>query len=301
MKSTLVLPFGLVCLAAGVVLGLSIVRRDSPPAPQRRSAAELPGSMPAAPVSAGPSVELDRLRERVRELEARPLSPPLDPEAGNRSAAELYDGLTNRKMQEEPAAWLRMLGRLGEMDRSMTTWCVKKYRESKPKVDAVALELAVRAGGPEAVALLKEILGSSHALPGDWATVGIVLSGQGMISRVGGGLQVDEELARLGERALARSDPWERMAGIGLLGCQDTDGSRAMLQSLVSQELNGPAKQAAIRALGRVGNRASLDFLGGYAVATFPPPKSAEDDEELTPLEATLRDAIGALRRRFPD
>jgi len=299
MKPGLALPFGLVCLAAGILVGLFMGRREPAPVVRERVAPTISVSS-SSPTPAVPD-ELARLRERVRELEARPTRPALDPEAGNRAAAELYAGLTDPTIHEDQAAWLRMLGRLGEIDSSMTAWCVKKYRDSKPKVDSVALELALGSGGPEAVALLKEILGSSPSLPEERVKLGIVLNGQSMISRIGRGLPVDDELARLGERALAQTDPWERMAGIGLLGLQDTEGSRAQLQSLVSQEPNEHAKEAAIRALGKVGNRASLEFLGGYALATIPPPKSPEDDAERTPLDQALRDAIRDLRKRFPD
>jgi hypothetical protein len=240
-----------------------------------------------------------RLRQRIRTLEAATKSPP-SPEEDARKAEEVYKGMIDQKAAEDPKAFMKLTGQLADLRPSMAAVFARKYREARPRIDSVALELTLASGGPVAGDLLKEIFGSPSTQVGERIVAGISLSGEGALMKMANGIPPDPTLAILAATTLGLTDPHERMAGVGLMGLQTTDQSRATLQSLVSQDKDEQVRMAALRVLGRNGDRSTLDYLLSYAAASFPELSlDTTDEDKLPPLAATLLRTISSLDRRF--
>lgn len=240
-----------------------------------------------------------RLRQRIRALEAQAKSPP-SPEEDSRQAEEIYKRLSNQKVEEDPKGWMKLTGQLADLRPSMTSVFAKKYRDARPRIDSVALELALASGGPEATALLKEIFGSPSTPKMERIVAGISLSDEGTLMRMANDIPVDAALASLATTTLGLTDPHERMAGVGLLGLQATVQSRSALQVLVAQDKDEQVRMAALSVLGRNGDRSTLDYLLSYAAANFPELSlDSTDEDKLPPLAATLLRTISSLDRRF--
>jgi len=236
-------------------------------------------------------------------LEARLSTvPPTEEEA--RKAEEVYKQLSHPTINEDPKAFMRATGWLADLRPTMTPIFVKKYREAKPKHDSIALELALGSGGPEAAALLKEILGSPSTSMAERIQVGISLSGEGLLTTImATSVPVDPELANLGMSSLALTNPLERLAGVGILGLQSSDQSRSALQSLVVQDKDEQVRIAALHALGRVGDRSTLEYLYSYATSSFPNLSLDQegDVEKLHSVDSALLQTLHKLAQRFPE
>lgn len=217
-----------------------------------------------------------------------------------RKAEEIYRGMSDPKGQEDPKEFLKLTGMLAELRPSMTATFARIYREAKPRHDAIALELALASGGAEAAALLKEIFGSPLTQKAERVLVGISLSGEGTLIKMANGIPADPAFAVLAATTLGLTDPRERIAGVGLLGLQSIDQSRSTLLSLVAQDTDENVRMAALRVLGRNGDRSTLDFLMSYAASSFPELSlDTTDEDKLPPLAATLLRTISSLDRRF--
>ncbi len=242
-----------------------------------------------------------RLRKRIRALEEQSKVPP-SAEEDFRKAEEIYKGMTNQKVEEDPKEFLRVSGQLADLRPSMTAVFARKYRDAKPRMDSIALELALASGGPEAAALLKEIFGSPSTSKTERIVAGISLSGEGSLMKMANAIPLDPVLASLATTTLGLTDPYERMAGVGLLSLQATDQSRSALQSLVAQDKDEQVRMAALRVLGRNGDRSTLDYLLSYAASSFPELSlESTDEDKLPPLAATLFRTITSLSRRFAE
>lgn len=302
MTRNAALGIALVALLCGLLIGVLAGRRPGSEKPAPR----FPVRKPAAASDPGPGVrqeleETARLRERIHELERR-LSVVSPTEGEARKAEELHKHLSNPKLQEDLRGWMKAVGGLADLNPTMTPIFAKKYRESRPKVDGLALELALGSGGPEAAALLKEIFGNPSTPKAERVVAGICLSGDGLITRMMATVPVDPELAGLGMNALAMGDPLERQAGVGILGLQATDSARSSLQSLAVQDRDEQVRVAALRALGRVGDPSTFEYLRSYAASTYP--RLFEEDEDLEKLPAVpraLARTLSRLAERFPE
>jgi hypothetical protein len=304
---------GIVAFISGLILGVVVGRRSaersevSQPTPQG-SVRPGPGKAITGMSSSGKSgtketqEEMSRLRQRVSDLEARLSTvPPSEDEA--RKADEIYKHLRNPKIEEDPKGFMRATGLLADLKPTMTPIFAKKFRAAKPQFDGIALELALASGGPEAAALLKEILGSPSTQKGERVGVGISLTGEGYLLKLGTWIPVDPELANLGLSSLALTDPYERLAGVGVLGLQGTDQSRSALQGLAVQDKDEPVRIAALNALGRIGDRSTLEYLRSYTGSAFPDLSEESDlgDQPTPSAKRALLQALRQLSQRFPD
>jgi len=246
--------------------------------------------------------EILRLRQRVTDLEARlGRVPPSEDEV--KKADEIYKHLKNPKIDEDSKGFMKAMGLLADLRPTMTPIFAGKFRTAKPQYDSIALELALASGGPEATVLLKEILGSPTIQKGERVGVGISLTGDSYLRRLGTSIPVDPELASLGESCLALTNPYERLAGVGVLELQRTDQSRSALQGLAVQDKDEPIRVAALNALGRIGDRSTLEYLRSYAVSSFPDLFEESELGEGKPPSAkgALLQALRQLSQRFPE
>ena len=240
------------------------------------------------------------LRRRLRES-TQDGGVPAAPDRRALLAEEIYRDLADPRSHEDVKRWLRTTGRLADLDPSMAPFFIAKYREKRPHGDATALELAIGCGGPEVVALLKEIFGSPTTLPVQRHLAGVAMSGMGLVAQMWPAYGPDPALAELAGRYVGSSDPADRRAAIGLLRLQPGDASRAQLQFFVTNDPDERIRLAAVVALGSAGDRSTLAFLRQVAQRTAP--KLLEDDDESasTPFELTLQQVLDTLGRKFPE
>lgn len=293
-------------LLFGALGGYALGRRSSEPQPPARPAIRklkkpAPENAIQSTSAIHPAEETERLRQHIYELERR-LSRVAPTEDETRKADEIHKQIANPKAHEDLKGWLRSIGQMADLQPTMTPLFARKYRDARPRIDGAALELALAAGGPEAAALLKEIFGNPSTPKAERIAAGISLSGDGLLTRMTTNIPVDPELTQLAMSALALPDPFERQAGAGLLGLQATAQARQTLQSIAQQDRDEQIRIAAFRALARVGDRSSLDYLQTYASGAFPSLLREDTQEEnLTPLERTLLQTLSRLSERFPD
>ena len=313
MNRTALFAVGIAALLSGLILGVlvgrqSVDRSGSFPPTTQGSTRPSPGSAipgTSSAVNSGtrePQEEISRLRQRVSDLEARLSTvPPSEDEA--RKADEIYKNLRNPRIEEDPKGFMRATGLMADLKPTMTPLFVKKFRAAKPQYDGIALELALACGGPEAAALLKEILGNPSLPKGERVAVGISLTGEGLLLKLGAWIPVDPELANLGLSSLALTDPYERLAGVGVLGLQGTDPSRSALQGLAVQDKDESIRIAALNALGRMGDRSTLEYLRSYTGSAFPELSEEGDPGDGSPPSAkrALLQALRQLSQKFPE
>jgi hypothetical protein len=280
---------------AGLLAGLAFGRRSKElPTAQHR-----PGPREDAAGVREMREEVLGLRRKIRDLETeKPV--PGAPDRRARTAEELYRDLTDPRLHEDAKRWLRATGRLAELEPSMAPFFIAKYKEKRPHGDPLALELAVGCGGPEVVALLKEIFGDAATPPPQRQLAGISLSGTGLVAQMWPAYAPDPVLSELAGRYAGSPDPADRRGAIGLLRLQPGDASRARLQFIVSNDPDALIRMAAVVALGSAGDRSTAAFLHDYAL-TAAPKVFDEEDGDLTPLELALRQTLETLGRKFPE
>src|SRR5688572_6991142 len=115
----------------GLLLGIGIGRRGAERNPEPDKRMRQPFS--AQRVPEGPTVahemqeEILSLRRRLRELE-RQDGAAANPDRARQHVDALYRDLMDARLHEDPKRWLRMLGRLAELDPSMAPHFIAKYR-----------------------------------------------------------------------------------------------------------------------------------------------------------------------------
>lgn len=244
--------------------------------------------------------EILGLRRRLRELERQGPSPaPSDRRSQN--AEELYRDLTDPRSPEDVKRWLRTTGRLADLDPSMAPHFIAKYREKRPHGDPLALELAIGCGGPEVIALLKEIFGNPATPALARHVAGVGMTGQGLVAQMWPEYAPDPALTELAGRYVGSTDPADRRAAIGLRRLQPGDSSRAQLQFIVSNDQDGTIRMAAAAALASAGDRSTMTFLHQYAAREAPRLFESDGEKDYTPLEYTLQHTLETLRRKFPE
>ncbi len=244
--------------------------------------------------------EILGLRRRLRELE-RQGGVPAAPDRRAQVAEEIYRDLADPRSHEDVKRWLRNTGRLADLNPSMAPFFIAKYREKQPNGDAMALELAIGCGGPEVVALLKEIFGNPGTPALARHVAGVSMTGMGLISQMWPDYSPDPALTELAARYVGSSDPADRRGAIGLLRLQPGDSSRAQLQFIVSNDPDDMIRVAAAAALASVGDRSTLAFLHQLAAREAPRLFESDDGKDSTPLEHTLQHTLETLRRKFPE
>lgn len=289
-------------LLLGAVIGRRGQERSIEPGNTRTQQAP-----PTAPgIAVGPAVvremqeEILGLRRRLRDLE-RQGAVPAAPDRRAQVAEEIYRDLTDPRSHEDVKRWLRSTGRLADLDPSMATFFIAKYREKQPSGDAMALELAIGCGGPEVVALLKEIFGNPGTPALARHLAGASLTGMGLASQMWPEYSPDPALTELAGRYVGSFDPADRLGAVGLLRLQPGDSSRAQLQFIVSNDQDDMIRRAAVVALASVGDRSTMTFLHQYAASAAPKLFEADGDKNFTPLEYTLQHTLETLRRKFPE
>lgn len=289
-------------LLLGVVIGRRGQERNTEPESTRTQQPH-----PAAPrIPEGPAVlremqeEILGLRRRLRDLE-RQGGVPATPDRRAQVAEEIYRDLADPRSHEDVKRWLRNSGRLADLDPSMAPYFIAKYREKQPNGDAMALELAIGCGGPEVVALLKEIFGNPGTPALARHLAGVSMTGMGLVSQMWPDYSPDPALTELAGRYVGSSDPADRRGAIGLLRLQPGDSSRAQLQFIVSNDQDGMIRMAAVTALASVGDQSTMTFLHQYATRAAPKLFESDSDKDYTPLEYTLQHTLETLRRKFPE
>jgi len=254
----------------------------------------------------GPTVAQDMqeeilsLRRRLRELE-RPERAGANADQARQHADAVYRDLTDPRSHEDPKRWLRMLGRLAELDPSMAPHFVAKYREKQPSGDPTALELAICCGGPEVLTLLKEIFGDPKTPAPQRHLAGVAMTGMGLVTQMWPEYSPDPALSELAGRYVGSADPADRRGAIGLLRLQPGDASRAQLQFIVSNDQDEMIRISAVLALGAAGDSSTMSFLRQYATQAAPRLFESDDDREFTPLEYALQHAMDTLKKRYPE
>lgn len=291
---------------SGLLLGALVGRRGQEQNTQPGKPRTQPTHPTAPRIPEGPTVvremqeEILTLRRRLRELE-RQGGVPAAPDRRAQIAEEIYRDLADPRSHEDVKRWLRNTGRLADLDPSMAPFFIAKYREKPPNGDAMALELAITCGGPEVVALLKEIFGNPATPSLARHVAGVAMTGQSLLSQMWPEYSPDPALTELAGRYFGSSEPADRRGAIGLLRLQPGDSSRSQLQFIVSNDQDDMIRMAAVAALASVGDRSTMTFLQQYAASATPSLFESGSDQDYTPLEFTLQHTLETLRRKFPE
>ena len=88
----------------------------------------------------------------------------------------------------------------------------------------------------------------------------------------------------------------DRVGGAGLLGLSDSHRSRETLYELLENGENSSIRDAALRSLGRVGNRDTLEYLK----RTLEDFTSTGNPIDHYRIKLDITSAIGKLSKRFP-
>ena len=196
-------------------------------------------------------------------------------------ARQLVGSLARAAADEnDPEDTLQAMARLAKLDASMTAEFVERWRvEQDPRLREAAMTLVLVCGGPDAIAFVRERLAGARD---ERASMLVALAGgsQGVpISPRR--LPVDDALAATAASMAESRDLTERLAAATLLASNDSDRSRDVLRRLAEADAETDVRAAAVRALGHVGDRATLAWL------------------ETRPADAAVRVATAALRRRL--
>ena len=291
-------------LAFGLIIGAlsfrePFPRRDAGDKPEFHS----PSESDAIPLSAGientdnHQDKIAELRARVRELEAR-LVPEDGVEQKLLMAREIWEATINERSLsgKDTKKFLKAIGNMAKLDPDMTVFFVQKFHELEGKRERTdALRLAITCGGRDAAELIKKILNDPMSTQGYRFFIGIQLTGEGMDSGLNP-IPVDQDMVRLAGQYQASASAWERRITVGIFGNWDSNESRAALENLAANDPDIGVRAAAIRALGQVGNRSTINFLYGYMDRTaYPLDPDKGPDEFSRAFEQTL----GTLGKKY--
>lgn len=280
-------------LVAGVLLWMFASRGPVNPGTKE----EGPPARKAPSPSGGP---------RIRGAGGEPL--PLGPGAGVReaprpSASAAPDGREGareralkildarlamhdpRRMMESSRADMEALRAIGP---DLARFFIEEFRAAEGERRRTALFLAIEAGGPDAASFLKEILNDGIVPPEERLLV--LRSLPGLPSA--GGLPADDETVSAAFRMAGSAEADERKGAAGILAWQDTAQARVTLMELSVKDADSWVRAAAIRALGRNGDRTTLAHLAAY-------PREGLDVEywvagALEDAERQIRERLGA-------
>ncbi len=179
---------------------------------------------------------------------------------------------------------------LGPPGPELAASFVEEFRASEGERRLAALFLAIEAGGSDAAAFMGKIVnGEAEGLSAEERLL-VLRSLPGIPSA--GGLPVDSATVDAAYRLSASSEPDERKGAAGILATQDDAQARVVLMNLADRDADSWVRAAAIRALGRAGDRSTLTYLEAYP---------REDFAQEYWVQGALEDAIAQLARRLGD
>jgi hypothetical protein len=293
-------------LLLGVLLGIALARRGSDPAGRPDGSRDNP-ARPFKKLSADPSAvsglqdEVLTLRRRIRDLERKTAAPSPVPSDRPALANDLYREMSDPHLFEDVKRWTRATGLMADLDPSMASVFIERYRAKQPHGDPMALELALGCGGPEVMALLKEIFGNPGTPKTQRQLAGVCMTGESLLSLMRPEYPPEPALVDLASRYIGSAEPADRRCAIGLLRLQPGDNSRAQLTHVLSYDQDESIRMAAIVSLGTVGDRSTLTLLRDYAARSLPKVLEADHETELKPIEYTLQYSLELLKKKFPD
>ena len=187
---------------------------------------------------------------------------------------------------------LDVFKKLRDVTEDMASYFINEYGKiekspEKAKERSAALMLALMSGGEDSAEFLRSFLTDPTAPQADRNYALALLHLDEGLVRVGR-IPVDAELFRIAMTLTQSQKSPERAAGAGLLGRRESTESRLTLQGIASNDSSSSVRAAAISALGKVGDRATLDYL--KAILT-----GSEDGN----LNRSVRNAITALEAKL--
>lgn len=188
-----------------------------------------------------------------------------------------------RRMMERGAGDMEAMRSMGP---DLAAFFISEFRASEGERRQTALFLAIESGGADAAAFLKEIMNEGIVPPEERLLV--LRSLPGIPSA--GGLPADEETVNAAFRMTGSAEADERKGAAGILAWQDTAQARVALMELSAKDTDSWVRAAAIRALGRNGDRSTLAHLAAY-------PREGLDVEYW--VGGALEDAERQIRERL--
>lgn len=172
--------------------------------------------------------------------------------ARNRSGGILADGEDRMT---------RFAHRVAELAPAQARACIDRfYAAEEPGSRSAALLMALRAGGAEAGRFVGELLEEGPIQEAERRLVLRVLPSVESSHR----LVINADLAERAYGLTHSEDADERMGGAGLLGTQETPRARERLMAMAEADEDLRVRAAAVRMLGRAGDRATLSYLRAY-------------------------------------
>jgi hypothetical protein len=311
---------GIITFIAGFGVGFLLKREpEALEKVSRREETRATAASPiATPAARAPSDEtgtalqktVEVQKERIRELETRLVE--AERKAGGVKtrveklavAKEVYDAFVRlSKGAGDSEETLKLMGRLSELDADMASFFIERYKEGqgKKEQEGMALFLALASGGPDVGALILGLLTDPATSAADR---------QGLLQQVGGNggfysmnrIPVGDELAQVAYRLAGSTDVAERLGGAGLLGGLDAVQSRGVLHQIILNDADFGVRTSALRSLGYVGDRATLQLLENSLLPAAPAatPENAARTWQHTAMSQALEAAKERLKKRFP-
>jgi hypothetical protein len=217
---------------------------------------------------------------------------PDDREAKLALARRMYDvfsKMESGRYEGDSEDVLALIGRLDELDESMAGFFLDRHRENARALEGrIALMLAFACGGSEVAAFLVERLNDPYVSPGERCAILPLFDARSIVPP--GRIPVSPALAETARRLLISADPQERIAGAGLLGGDSGPSTLAGLARAAGTDPDEQVRLAAVRALGRCGDEASIQVLRTLLARS----------SSLTDVE-TIEGAIRRIAARHPD
>ena len=246
MKNPRVLAAVFTALVVGLISGLVLGRsqretRDPSPSKKEERKAEAPT---ADPMMDSPRIireqkeEIARLEERVRSLQAGREPSREDKIATAKEIYESFVKLANRDREPDPEEFVKVLGRLDEVDSDMAAYFISRLEEAiesgeREKAEEMGIFLILCSGGPDVTAFLNRHLRGEAGTPESRRELLQAVSGSGGPPFSMSKIPIDERLQELAYGFLESSDPNERAGGAGLLsGQHDDQGPKPLETSL---------------------------------------------------------------------
>lgn len=164
-------------------------------------------------------------------------------------------------LDEGEARMSRFAHRVAELAPAQARACIDRfYAAEEPGSRSAALLMALRAGGTEAGRFVGELLDGGPIQEAERRLVLRVLPSVESPHR----LAINADLAERAYGLTHSEDADERMGGAGLLGTQETPRARERLMAMAEADEDLRVRAAAVRMLGRAGDRATLSYLRAY-------------------------------------